>query len=114
MSVTLSFRFLSLDKLQALTLERELMACSLSENKNDDSQYKIGNVKGKTFCVSCPLDEHSLGDILNFYIRQELKAKACDIVLSLDQSVDSNPIAVPRLVNDLLKQVDCELKVVTR
>ncbi len=100
MSAELKFRFLALDKLQALTLQRELM-----------SESQLEELRTGVYCVSIPLDEYSLGDILNFYIRQEVKPSECDIILVINKSDGSNPLSVPRLVNDVLKQIDCDLKV---
>lgn len=93
-----SIRFLSLNKLQALTLEREVVGASQSKHFKND------------FYVGCVvLMDDNLEDIVHFFIRQQLKIDDCDLFISVFSNLDSNIVDVPNLVNRMLKYIDCRL-----
>jgi hypothetical protein len=96
--VTSSIRFLNLNKLQAFTLEREVVGASQREHSQNDCY--VGHVS---------LLDDNLEDIFNFFIRQRLKVEECDLFISLSSNMDTNIVEVPSVVNQMLKFIDCKL-----
>jgi len=96
--IEIDFRLLNLNKLQAYTLEREIIGSSYRKHQKSDSY--VG-------CV--PLSNSSIDDINDFYIRQMLDSSACDIFISVVSESDSNIVDVPEVVNRMLKYIDCKL-----
>jgi hypothetical protein len=99
-TVDSSFRFFNLNKLQAYTLEREVSGSSKTEHTKNDS-----------YDASVTLRSDNLEDIFDFFIRQRIETSECDILISIDKNMDASKIAVPELVNRMLKFVDCKLTV---
>ena len=97
-AVAVDFRFLQLDKLQAITLVREVQGASycpaLSDNK---------------FVGSVPLQESYLDDINHFFIRQKVLENECDILISSQQQASLYSVNVPAIVNRMLKDIDCAI-----
>lgn len=96
--VNLNFRFLSLNKLQAITLEREIRGSSYQ--KHDEKDCYVG-------CV--PLTKSNIDDINDFYVRQMIDIVECDIFVSVVCESDSNVVDVPEVANRMLKYIDCKL-----
>lgn len=94
----ISFRFLSLDKFQAYTLEREILGST--HRKHFKNSCYVG-------CV--PLTKQSLDDINDFYVRQRIEIDECDIFVSVNSESDTNIIDIPVIVNRMLKYIDCKL-----
>jgi|OM-RGC.v1.028959987 hypothetical protein len=99
-TVSSSFRFFSLNKLQAFTLEREISAGS--QKKHPKKDCYLG-------CVTLKSD--NLEDIFDFFIRQRIEACDCDILISIASKKEANIIDVPGSVNRMLKFIDCKLTV---
>ena len=57
------------------------------------------------------MSSDNLEDIFDFFIRQRIETSECDILISIDKNMDASIIAVPELVNRMLKFVDCKLTV---
>ena len=94
----ISFRFLSLDKLQAYTLEREILGAT--HKKHDKNNCYLGYV---------PLTKQNFDDINDYYVRQRIDIGACDIFVSLNAESDTNIVDIPAIVNRMLKYIDCKL-----
>ncbi|MDX2370200.1 MAG: hypothetical protein QNK36_17630 [Colwellia sp.] len=96
--VEIDFRFLSLNKLQAYTLEREIIGSSYRKHRKSDCY--VG-------CV--PLTKSSIDDINDFYVRQMIDIAECDIFVSVVSKSDSSIVDVPVVANRMLKYIDCKL-----
>tara|TARA_B110000467_G_C18092293_1_gene352549 strand:+ start:336 stop:710 length:375 start_codon:yes stop_codon:yes gene_type:complete len=92
------FRFNKLDKLQALTLVREILGSSYEEHFNNNCY--VG-------CV--PLTDKNLDDINDFYVRQRVDIEACDIFVSVNSDSGTKMIGIPVVVNIMLKYLDVKL-----
>jgi hypothetical protein len=93
-----SFRFKRLNKLQAFTLDREILGASHLEDLQNNCY--IGYV---------PLNTQNLDDINDYYVRQQVNINDCDIFIHITHSVISNAIEIPVIVNRMLKYIDCKL-----
>ncbi|MFC3032867.1 hypothetical protein ACFOEE_10080 [Pseudoalteromonas fenneropenaei] len=96
---SVSFRFLQLNKLQLLTLKRdipELVATELEAPHH--------------YCVSVPLEAHHIDTINMFFVRQQLILEQVDILVCLDTSDCGTEYSAPRLLNQMLKHLDCTLR----
>lgn len=96
--IKIYFRFLSLNKLQAYTLERELT----------DSSYQI-KPESDHYIGYVPLTNYSIDDINDFFVRQMIEIEDCDILVSVAPEPDLNIVDVPSVVNRMLKYIDCKL-----
>ena len=95
------FRFTQLNKLQAFTLEREIVGASFEERSdNAEHKYYIGLV---------PLTHSNLDDINDFYVRQRVALEASDILVSVESDSGEKTLTVPDIVNRMLKYIDCKL-----
>jgi hypothetical protein len=94
----ISFRFICLDKMQAFTLEREILGSSL-EHQVEENCYIV--------CV--PLTDNNLDDINDYYVRQRIELEACDIFVSVSSDSGTNNFDIPAIVNRMLKYIDCKL-----
>lgn len=101
--VSLSFRFRQLNKMQLITLGRELDGVSYAENSANE-----GNQKPCSFEALVELTETNLDAITMFYVRQGLNISNCDILVSI-KSVDTTSFTLPAIVNQMLKHIDCPL-----
>ncbi|WP_340678637.1 hypothetical protein [Paraglaciecola sp.] len=95
-AVAVDFRFLQLDKLQAITLAREVQGASYCPA-----------VSEHRFVGSVPLQERYLDDINHFFIRQKVLESECDILISSQQQASLYSVNVPAIVNRMLKDIDC-------
>ena len=96
--VVICFRFLSLDKLQAFTLEREIIGSTYTQD--DQNNRYIGSV---------PLSRETLDDINDFFVRQRVALNECDIFVSAESGLPTNTIDIPVIANRMLKYIDCKL-----
>ncbi|WJG07712.1 hypothetical protein [Aliiglaciecola sp. LCG003] len=96
--VEVSFRFLNLDKFQALTLSREV----------NDATYET-HAQKDCFIGRILLKEQNLDDINHFFIRQKVDIQDCDIFICAQSQSHSNTFNAPRIVNQILKDIDCKL-----
>lgn len=90
------FRLFRLNKLQMMTLSRlfaDLQVIAV------DNHYD----------VAVPLSEEVQEELMMFVVRQQVAIAECDILLRL--STPSDEQAVPALVNQFLKHLDCRLSV---
>jgi hypothetical protein len=94
----ISFRFNSLNKLQAFTLVREILGSSHEESLKNN---------GYVGCV--PLTDNNLDDINDFYVRQRVNIEECDIFVSVNSESSTKIISLPVVVNRMLKYIDCKL-----
>ncbi|KXI29833.1 hypothetical protein [Paraglaciecola hydrolytica] len=98
--VSVDFRFLQLDKMQALTLVREVQGATYCPSPN--AKYFIG-------CV--PLLESYMDDINHFFIRQKVLESECDILIAVAPESPQHSLSVPLSVNRMLKDIDCQLTI---
>lgn len=103
LTLDVSFRFRQLNKMQVLTLCRELESVSYSENIESED-----NLKPHTFEALVALTAANLDAINMFYVRQGLNVSNCDILVSL-QSAATPYFTLPAIVNQMLKHIDCPL-----
>ncbi|PKG80660.1 hypothetical protein CXF85_21300 [Colwellia sp. 75C3] len=94
----ISFRFLSLDKFQAYSLVREILGATHKEE-----------AESNRYIASVPLTKQNLEDINDYYVRQRVEVEACDIFVSVNTEATTCSIAVPAIVNRMLKYIDCKL-----
>jgi hypothetical protein len=94
----ISFRFNRLDKMQAFTLEREIVG-SLRKDHTEDHYYVV--------CV--PLTDNNFDDINDYYVRQRVEIEGCDILVSVASDSGTNVYDIPLIVNRMLKYIDCKL-----
>ena len=94
----INFRFNRLNKLQAFTLVREILGSSYEEF-SENSCY-VG-------CV--PLTGYNLDAINDYYVRQRIEIKECDISVSVSSGLGTKTIEIPVIVNRMLKYIDCKL-----
>ena len=97
-AVEISFRFLSLDKLQAYTLEREILGSSYKQH--DKNNCYLGYV---------PLTKQNFDDINDYYVRQRIEIEECDIFVSVNSESNTDIVDIPTIVNRMLKYIDCKL-----
>lgn len=90
------FRLTKLDAMQAYTLKREIEGAYFI--KRDDTDVFVGMV---------PLRETLFDDLNDYVIRQQIQYDACDILVEAKNT--TGEVAVPRVVNKLLKYIDCKL-----
>lgn len=90
------FRLTKLDAMQAYTLKREIEGAYFI--KRDDTDVFVGMV---------PLKETLFDGLNDYVIRQQIQYDACDILVEAKNT--TGEVAVPRVVNKLLKYIDCKL-----
>ncbi|MDN4502481.1 hypothetical protein QX776_08710 [Alteromonadaceae bacterium BrNp21-10] len=90
------FRFLKLDKLQAITLTHEIKGSSYIPH--DKGRYE-GSIE---------LEECYFEDLITFFVRQQIPLSACDILVSV-ASQQTGTFATPMVVNKMLKHIDCQI-----
>ena len=98
MRVGIHFRFLQLNKMQAITMSREIEG---SSNKEQDN--------GGCFVGSVPLVEDKFDDINLFFIRQKISIDECDVLIRSQTLQGQKELAIPCMVNKFLKDIDCKL-----
>jgi len=102
-SVQVMFRFLSLNRMQSFTLNKELM-----------DAYCIEVEEKKQYLGMVPLTAMSLDDIIDFYIKQQLTLDDCDILIMVNMEREKVNVSqpVPNIVSDMLKHIECSMSVV--
>jgi hypothetical protein len=98
MQIKIEFRFLKLDKMQAITLSRDIQEANYQAHCNQSC-----------FIGSVPLREKYLDDVNHFFIRQKMSESDCDILISIQSDTANNTLSVPPIVNRMLKDIDCPL-----
>ncbi|MGJ8692407.1 MAG: hypothetical protein ACSHW0_07985 [Thalassotalea sp.] len=109
--IAISFRFTRLDKFQAFTLVREIIGATYQEQ-----------VENKQYVGAIPLTSENFDLINDYVVRQRIELDDCDILLSAkltelpgadkgDKVIPpkNNSIAIPEIVNRMLKYIDCQL-----
>lgn len=96
--VNIDFRFLKLNKLQAYTLAREVIDFSYQKSATSDNY--IGSVA---------LTNFSIDDINDFFVRQMVDIKHCDILVSVSSNSHASTVEISTVVNRMLKYIDCKL-----
>ena len=100
--ISVHFRLTKLDAMQAYTLKREIEgAYFIKREGNVDDQ------KADVFVGMVPLKETLFDELNDYVIRQQIKYDDCDIFVEAKNA--NGDIAVPRVVNKLLKYIDCKL-----
>lgn len=97
-TVSVSFRLLKLDMMQAYTFKKEINGASFY--KRDNENIFVGTV---------PLSDDLFDELNDFVIRQQVQYDDCDIHVECTACAASTEIDVPRVVNRMLKYIDCKL-----
>ena len=103
LTLAISFRFRQLNKMQVLTLCRELEDVYYAENPADED-----DLKPRSFEALVVLKAEHLDAINIFYVRQGLNVSNCDIFVSV-KGVEATSFTLPAIVNQMLKHIDCPL-----
>ncbi len=101
MPVTAYFRFLNLNKRQALTLEREISQAICSKDNDSYKGYVLLD------------DAWVIDDISNFAVQQQIDDQACDILLAPQLKDSLDVITANKIVNQMLKHIDCCISIST-
>ncbi|MDP6880823.1 MAG: hypothetical protein QGF15_08105 [Alteromonas macleodii] len=96
------FRLTKLDAMQAYTLKREIEGAYFSKRKEFVDEKGSG-----AFIGMVPLKESLFDELNDYVIRQQIQYDDCDIYV--ESQIANGDIAVPRVVNKLLKYIDCKL-----
>ncbi|MEP3925708.1 MAG: hypothetical protein ABJM37_08455 [Gilvibacter sp.] len=97
-----SFRFLNLNKLQGITLTREVTGAT----------YHANNTNGRfTGCVALTGKLDNINDLNVYFVRQQVILDDCDILITVTSQNRPSKIEVPMLVNKLLRHIDCKITI---
>lgn len=97
--MTVSFRFLALTPKQGQDLKTAIPGSELAQH------FKTRKVVG---CV--PLNGRTrIEPIICFAEAHGLKSKECDIFVSVSTDRDTLLVDVPRIVNQIIKAMDCQV-----
>lgn len=102
-ALKVDFRFRQLNKMQVLTLYRELEGVSYSEHPANEDHLKPHRFEALVALTATNLDAISM-----FYVRQGLNLSQCDILVSVKRAAPAG-FTLPTLVNQMLKHIDCPL-----
>ena len=105
LTLDVRFRFRQLNKMQVLTLSRELEGVFYSENVESEDK-----LLPRSFEALVALTAANLDAINMFYVRQGLNVSNCDIFVSV-KGVDTTSFTLPAIVNQMLKHIDCPLSI---
>tara|TARA_R110000751_G_scaffold15290_2_gene49327 strand:- start:16823 stop:17104 length:282 start_codon:yes stop_codon:yes gene_type:complete len=86
--------------LQGITLTREITGATYYPQ--NDTNHFIGAV-----ALTETLD--NINDLNIYFVRQQILLDDCDILISVTSKNHVNKVEIPRLVNKLLKHIDCKL-----
>ncbi|WP_334020273.1 hypothetical protein [Alteromonas sp. S015] len=100
--ISVHFRLPTLDAMQAYTLKREIEGAYFI--KRDEC---VDEKSSDVFVGMVPLKESLFDELNDYVIRQQIQYDDCDIFVEA-KNVNGD-IAVPRVVNKLLKYIDCKL-----
>lgn len=84
--------------MQAYTFKKEINGASFYKRDNENS-----------FVGTVPLSDELFDELNDFVIRQQIQYNDCDIYVESTVSASSTGIEVPRVVNRMLKYIDCKL-----
>lgn len=98
------FRFRYLNKLQVLTLARELEGVSYTENIA--SAQSTATTTQQSFIALVALTAANLDAINIFYVRQGFDVSCCDILVQT-KLAQTTGFTLPVIVNQMLKHIDC-------
>lgn len=104
----ISFRFSRLNKMQALTLCREIEGVSYTESI--ESIEKTEQTAQRHFVALVALTAANLDAITMFYLRQGITLNGCDILVAVMPSAETG-FTLPAIVNQMLKHIDCPLTI---
>lgn len=107
LTIDISFRFCQLNKMQALTLSREIDGVSYTANPDTEATVG-GQTKPGSYSALVPLKSENLEAITMFYVRQGMEVSNCDILVCIT-GVKAAGFTLPAIVNQMLKHVDCPL-----
>lgn len=102
-TLNLDFRFRRLNKMQVITLSRELEDVVYTETLEIDSK-----LSPYRFDALVRLSSNNLDAISMFYVRQGLNVSQCDILIRVNPAV-TPCFTLPAVVNQMLKHIDCPL-----
>lgn len=100
--ISVHFRLTTLDAMQAYTLKREIEGAYFI--KREECVDKKGP---DAFIGMVPLKESLFDELNDYVIRQQIQYDDCDIYV--ESKTARGDIAVPKVVNKLLKYIDCKL-----
>jgi len=103
LALQVDFRFRRLNKMQALTLSRELEDVVYTEHLENDSTRSPYRFDALVRLCASKLDAISM-----FYVRQGLNVDQCDILIRANPTV-TPCFTLPTVVNQMLKHIDCAL-----
>lgn len=84
--------------MQAYTLKKEIKGASFYPQ--EDSNRFVGWV---------PLEEQYFDELNDYFIRQQIQYNECDIFVTANTPQETSIVTVPRVVNKMLKYIDCKL-----
>lgn len=100
--ISVHFRLTKLDAMQAYTLKREIEGAYFIKREGN-----VDDLKADVFVGMVPLKETLFDELNDYVIRQQIQYDDCDIFVEAKDA--TGDIAVPRVVNKLLKYIDCKL-----
>ncbi|MDF3126463.1 hypothetical protein [Rheinheimera sp. 1928-s] len=110
--IEISFRFRQLNKMQALTLCREIDAVSYAAETEQQASAAIAvsesNTKQLTYSALVALKPENIEAITMFYVRQGMDLSHCDILITATLA-NTTGFTLPAIVNQMLKHIDCPL-----
>jgi hypothetical protein len=97
--ITVSFRFLTLTPKQGLDLKASIPGSELGRHFKSKKLVGCVPLTGRTRIVS----------IIDFAEAHGLKPKDCDIFVSVSTEKDTLIVDVPRIVNQMIRRMDCQV-----
>ena len=95
MSTSVYFRYLRLNKLQALTLQREIPG---AESVESGKGYYLAQV---------PLRSENIDAINMYFVRQQIAINESDILIVASEINKGEVVTAPSVVNHMLKHINC-------
>lgn len=84
--------------MQAYTLKKEIRGAQFYQG--DEEDHFVGLV---------PLEEPLFDELNDYFIRQQVGFDECDILVEANNENRNAEVAVPHVVNKMLKYIDCQL-----
>lgn len=111
-TMEISFRFRQLNKMQALTLCREIADASYAEDSEIAASAEMTvskeQTKPRNYSALVRLNPENIEAITMFYVRQGLTINNCDILICAPLA-QTTSFTLPVIVNQMLKHIDCPL-----
>jgi hypothetical protein len=111
-TMDISFRFRQLNKMQALTLCREIDSASYTEDSEHEASTEITvnekNTKPRNYSALIRLTPENIETITMFYVRQGMDLSHCDILITATLA-NTTSFTLPVIVNQMLRHIDCPL-----